>query len=366
MKHADVRMPGSACALLFSLVLILSLAACGRGDNVTVHIVGYSDDGQDIDAFYWKGGVKTIALDTASPSNANFTSICCAGTNMYIGGQAWHDGRAIATYWKNGEAFALSDGAVDEYVEAVCVSGDTLYAAGWKRQNEKNSAKYWKADGDTVEAFDLSDGTRLSAAFAIAVSGKDVYIGGIEYAGDNTVAKYWKNTARTAYTLGDGSRSSGVHALLVHNGDVYAAGWESKNSRDAAKYWINNASTARELGDGRSVSRITALAAYGNDVYAVGYEGVRSRPAARYWINDTPFFLTSGKNDACAKAICVIERDGERSVYIAGFDSDGQREHACFWRIDATGLQSVTLSDGSKTTKANAIVVTDSSFSVAQ
>jgi hypothetical protein len=351
-----------AVFLLMGLLCLPFMLSCSRGDGPVVHIAGYSEDIREgtCDALYWKNSASDVTMLNTRPHDSALFTLCISGTNVYTGGYANHGERDLAVYWKNGKAFVLSTDDADEgdeRIEALLVDGDTVHAAGWRKKGKITAAMYWKTEGGEVRVFQLTDGTRSAGAFALAAANGDIYAGGIEYAGDAAVAKYWKNGARAAYPLSDGRYSAGVHALLAHNGDIYAAGWEKQNGVDVAKYWKNGPRNSVELSDGRIDARIAALSIHGEDVYAVGYEGNKGRPAARYWKNGTGHFLSGGNTDSFARSLFVYEQEGKRSVYAAGYESDGLLDLACYWRIDAAGLHVIPLGSESRPSRACAIAV---------
>src|SRR5690606_33277171 len=88
-----------------------------------------------------------------------------------------------AVYWKNGVAFALSDGTVRTMATKIAVSGNDVHITGTVADGTAKQwlAKYWKNGEET----NLRNGQEANDIF---IDGTDVYITGRQGG-----VKYWKN-----------------------------------------------------------------------------------------------------------------------------------------------------------------------------
>jgi hypothetical protein len=80
-----------------------------------VYVAGYSAN-QSLASFaacYWKNG-NQVTLSDSTTSIAEARSIFVAGNDVYVGGQVHPDLALVVckslTYWKNGQAFSLTNG----------------------------------------------------------------------------------------------------------------------------------------------------------------------------------------------------------------------------------------------------------------
>ena len=122
------------------------------------------------------------------------------------------------------------------------VSGSDVYLAGYKSNGTKNVATYWK-NGQEVA---LTDGTNTAFLSDICIVGNDVYAVGYEYNTDNrSVAKLWKNGIVT--NLSDGTNSNITSKIIVVNNEVYIAGYEQFSTYSVATFWKNG--VAKKVGD---------------------------------------------------------------------------------------------------------------------
>lgn len=148
-----------------------------------VYISGYQVDANgDYEAAYWKNG-KVTKLASANPG-AEANGIAVSGPNVYVVGKARDKtGKEIAVYWKNGKEIRLTGGtSADE----ICLSENEVYIAGFERNAEAiNIMVSWKNGQPTR----LTDGKESAGVNAMAVSGQDVYLAG--YLEGNPT--YWKN-----------------------------------------------------------------------------------------------------------------------------------------------------------------------------
>jgi hypothetical protein len=90
----------------------------------------------------------------------------------------------------------------------------------------------------------LDIGSGLSRAYGVAISGDDVYAAGYKLnAQGKSVATLWKNGA--AQELSDGRYASSV---FVFENDVYVAGYEDQRTWVQAIVWKNGAVHQRLTG----------------------------------------------------------------------------------------------------------------------
>lgn len=93
-----------------------------------------------------------------------------AEVDVYVAGKEYNGSIAIAKYWKNGQAIALTDGTKTAYANSIVVGGSDVYVAGDEsnRYNGMGIAKYWK----NGKAMELTDGTNISEAWSILLAKK--------------------------------------------------------------------------------------------------------------------------------------------------------------------------------------------------
>jgi hypothetical protein len=135
---------------------------------------------------YWKNGTP-VTLQTKAgftdPSSLAATGIVVTGGDVYVSGNDFNQltHHSVTTYWKNGNSVTVGDGSIDTHANAIAVSGNDVYLAGYETgynfQTDTNytHAVYWK-NGERVM---LGDTTTFSEAKSIAVSGNDIYVAGV-------------------------------------------------------------------------------------------------------------------------------------------------------------------------------------------
>jgi hypothetical protein len=225
-----------------------------------------------------------------------------------VGYEAKSTGLLVGKYWKNGIAVPLSEGTAYTVPEAIAISENDIYVAGWERSAdlETTTAKLWKNGASQ----DLTTST-YSEAFDIAVNGNDVYVAGGELDGGKMITKYWKNGVATSLTNGD--YYSKAYAIAVSDGDVYVAGCESNGTNLVAKYWKNGSQVS--LTDGTNYAEATDIAVVGSTVYVLGYENNgTNKTIIKYWKNGVATSLTEGTAFAYSNAIAIEGSD----IYVAG------------------------------------------------
>jgi hypothetical protein len=179
-------------------------------------------------------------------------ALAVSGTDLYVGG-SFFDAAGIATadniaMWDGSNWSALGsngagDGALNNPVHALAVSGTDLYvgggfnnaagiptADGVARWNGSN----WSALGSNGAGDGALNGNYVYAAlvFALAVSGSDLYVGGVftDAAGIATVDRIarWDGSNWSALGsngAGDGALNDMVFALAISCSDLYVGGW---------------------------------------------------------------------------------------------------------------------------------------------
>ena len=199
---------------------IIAVKSVFIGDDKSVYatgtrIIGKGDGFIYPVAAYWKDGKEILLAEKNHESLGQ--SIFVSDKDVYVAGYEtsvaangnYVEGY-VATYWKNGKAFHLSEKTKTNYATSVFVANGDVYVAGYERQIEtgKDIAKYWK----NGEEFRLTDGTFHGRANAIFVHQTDVYVAGeinpepdimklaTSETGINKIAVYWKNGKLVALT----------------------------------------------------------------------------------------------------------------------------------------------------------------------
>jgi hypothetical protein len=159
-----------------------------------VYVAGNTANLQDhiYHATLWKNGVKNILPDSINGSNAFRVTI--VNSDIYVAGKviAGSTLNNIPAYWKNDTLKLLELGPGEQGIAvSVAVSGADVLVAGFVTRNGISVATYWK----NGVPFYLTDGTQNGSASDIAILGSDVYISGREYNSTYSVylAKYWLN-----------------------------------------------------------------------------------------------------------------------------------------------------------------------------
>ena len=271
------------------------------------------------------------AIITATFGNETASCEVSVEPNVYMAGFQQTGGSRTATYWKNGQAIALTDQA-GNYADAwsICVDQGNIYVAGQVFSGNSSKAIYWKNGAGVL----LSDGSSKGNAESIFVDQGNVYVAGW----DDMVAKYWKDGVPTVL-----SSNATARAIYVANNNVYVAGMKYPKG----VYWINGQEF--ELpADG--ITYINAIYVSGNDVYVAGEVRTdQKKPVAQYWKNGAPVALTEGKTEASLNSIWIYETD----IYAAGSEQDARGvNHAKYWKngvptaLDGEEATGITVAKG--------------------
>jgi hypothetical protein len=115
-------------------------------------------------AVYWKNGAINYLTDGSKFAGAN--SIYVSGNNVYVAGDRSMESSSMpeATYWKNGVATSLTPKGAGS-AKSIYVSGSDVYVCGINETGIKNVATCWK----NGTAFPLTDGSETAFATGIFV-----------------------------------------------------------------------------------------------------------------------------------------------------------------------------------------------------
>src|SRR2546430_1837056 len=201
-------------------------------------------------------GLDANWSSVGSPLGANnvvLASAVDASGNLYIGGLFTQVGETPANRiakWDGSSWSALGSG-LNDYVDALSVSGSNVYAGGgFTTAGDTTANHIAKWDGSSWSALDSGMNNEVDA---LAVSGSILYAGGyFTKAGDvaaNCIAK-WDGTSWSA--LGSGVANFGyvrVNALALSGSHLYAGG-------DFFAFWNGSPGNAIAKWDGTSWSAL--------------------------------------------------------------------------------------------------------------
>jgi hypothetical protein len=203
-------------------------------------------------------------------------ALAVSGGTLYAGGSFTNAGGIAATniaQWNGGSWSALGSGVGGSYayVSALAVSGGTLYAGGdftTAGGNPANNIAQW--NGGSWSA--LGSGVN-STVHALAVSGSTVYAGGdFTTAGGSPASRIaqWNGSSWLALDSGIGGS---VYALAVSGSTLYAGGWFSTAGGSPANniaQWNGNSWSALGSGTGGGYPYVYALVVSDGTLYAGG------------------------------------------------------------------------------------------------
>jgi hypothetical protein len=263
--------------------------------------------------------------------NGQVNALAVSGSTLYAGGEftksggisGFGGGSGISatnvaqwngTNWSAlGSGISGEGGFVGPYVDALAVSGSTLYAGGdFTRAGgiaATNIAQWngssWSALGSGVSG--VADNL-IGDVYALAVSGGTLYAGGAFTSADGSPANniaQWNGSSWSALDSGTNSvgLNNGVFALAVSGSTLYAGGVFTAAGGSAANYVAQwNGSSWSALGLGLNVginNYVLALAVSGSTLYAGGlFQTAGGTPAANIaqWDGTNWSALGSGVN----------------------------------------------------------------------
>ncbi len=264
-------------------------AACNSGNTMVNNIVMWNGSSWSALGNGVNSGVLALAVSGSTVyAGGGFTQVC--GNATCLSGNVTVNNIAV---W-NGSSWSALGNGVDSIVIALAVSGSTVYAGGDFVQACGNAT--CNSDNTTVNYIAVWNGSSWSAlgngvnlgVEALAVSGDTLYVGGgfIKVCGNaacdsgTTTVNYiaaWNGSASAWSALGNGV-SSIVTKLAVSGSTVYAGGYFNAvcgnfdcNSGNTTVNNIAawNGSSWSALGSGMN-SAVYVLGASGSDLYAGG------------------------------------------------------------------------------------------------
>lgn len=259
---------------------------CGVARSVFVSGTDVYVAGADITTggpAYWKNGTTVDLPMTAGHNGGAAFSVFVNGTDVYAAGYDVVNGSSsLPRCWKNGTPMtvSLSSGNISAGLPVVLgtlysvfVTGSDIYLAGSQSPFSGNHiATYWK----NGTPFPLTDGTFNCEASGIMVSGSDAYVSAF----DGTIPKYWKNGSPNTLATPNNAYSGTTTGIYVSGSDVYVTGYY----RNTAKYWKNGTMvdlTASTPGP-TLFEYATGIAGNGNDIYISGNDASKGYG---YWKN---------------------------------------------------------------------------------
>ena len=317
----------------------------GGGEDATVYVAGYYNDGTKNVAAYWVDdatGISLVDLYTESLSQATGIAVDGSGVVHAVGWYNTATGQ-VAAYWRGDTRYDLETPA--RATGIVVDAEGKAYISGYYYDGAKNVAAYWTVAGSTVTPFDLNAASR-SQATDIDIDGSGaVYVSGYSDDGNQDVAVYWTATAggvskETLYQAG----FSRAYAIDHDGGSTYVTG-QYVDGEAAAAYWVDNAS-GRVVLNGDSGTPRSILRSGDQTVVAGDYlGGATLRRPVQWTDSDPPQELPTDPTDSSGFAYDVAGLGGD--VYIAGSQS-AVVDEAVYWKngslfVLSAGVQSRAL-----------------------
>jgi hypothetical protein len=187
-----------------------------------------------LDAFSDDNWISLGGISGAN--NVVLASVVDASGKLYIGGAFTQVGGTTANHiakWDGSSWSALGSG-LNDYVDALAVSGNNVYVGGGFTTAGGIAANYIaKWNGSSWSALGSGMNNEVDA---LAVSGSDLYVGGVFTRAGGSAAKYiakWDGSSWSA--LGSGVNGD-VYALAVVGNDLYAGGGFSTAGGKVSEY----------------------------------------------------------------------------------------------------------------------------------
>ncbi|MCU0335603.1 MAG: IPT/TIG domain-containing protein [Chitinophagaceae bacterium] len=166
-----------------------------------VHVVGYTNAGQQFGQYWINGSLTTIQQN---PRPGEYTGIAMQGTDVIVSGTEQTDPvRETAVYWRNGVPVRLSSAPnTFSRASALAVWGSHVYVGGTLQDPNSTSILFWRnTTPNFLVTSSFSSPTPSSGFFLNALSvlaNGDVFCAGIEFPGGfSTKAVLWINRQKT-------------------------------------------------------------------------------------------------------------------------------------------------------------------------
>lgn len=247
------------------------------GGSGSIHIVGYDQPGSYLQACYWKDGVRTNLSDGSSDAVAN--AVAVTDDHVYVAGYQDFEGSVlnIPVLWVDGvvQPLSVASGPFDA-ATGVAAYGSDVHVVGRRRHpvSGNDVAVHWYNGGEQA----LTDGSTDAVATGVFADASGVYVSG-EYDGK---AVYWHNGILVELT--DGTYSAAASDIEVENGVVYVCGGEVDDSGYlGACIWVDGVKSTLTLNGGMA----SDLHVVDGNVYVVGRMSITpgDEGVSTYWVN---------------------------------------------------------------------------------
>jgi hypothetical protein len=332
--------------------------------------------------------------------NSQVYALAVSGTDLYVGG-AFSNAAGITAAdsvarW-NGSAWSAlgsngsGDGALNNTVSALAVSGTDLYVGGYFQNAggiaEADYIARWNGSAwSALGSNGSGDGALDVFVFALAVSGSGLYVSGdfTDAAGIATgdyIAK-WNGSAWSALGsngAGNGALNAFPVALAASGTDLYVGGFfQNAGGIAEADYiarWNGSAWSAlgsNGSGDGALECCVHALAVSGTNLYVGGtFSNAAGIPTADFiarWNGNAWSGLGSnGSGDGALNAYVLALAVSGSELYVGGRFSDvagtAEADFIARWNGSVwSALGSNGFGDGALNNDVNALAVTGSNL----